>query len=54
MCLLDDAVEPDENQLEQIRSFDTVIRQTHEDLSGYKYLPGKIMMNPCNAQATLP
>ena len=38
MCLLDDAVEPDENQLEQIRSFDTVIRQTHEGLSGYKYL----------------
>ena len=38
MCLLDGAVEPDENQLEQIRSFDTVIRQTHEGLSGYKYL----------------
>lgn len=39
MCLLDDAVEPDENQLEQIQSFDTVIRHTHEGLSGYKYLP---------------
>ena len=34
MLLLDDAVEPNEKQLEQIRSYDTVIRQAADILSG--------------------
>ena len=34
MLLLDDAVEPNEKQLEQIRSYDTVIRQAPDILPG--------------------